>query len=65
MYRLNIFYMMLDKLQTFAEGKYDVSAPASQVAADYEHNRTDAWEQIEAMGITKRIISTCSFLDPL
>ena len=56
---MNIFYMMLEKLQSFAEGKYDVSGPASQVAADYEYKLTDAREQIEALNVTKRIVSTC------
>lgn len=58
--RLNIFYMLLDKMQSFSDGKFDVSStPGAQIASDYETKRTDAWEKIENMTITKRIISTC------
>ncbi|KAI0344278.1 BAR-domain-containing protein [Trametopsis cervina] len=57
--QLNIFYLLLEKLNGFAEsGQFDVSVPASQVIPDYEAKRTDAWAQIENMNITKRIIST-------
>jgi len=56
--QLNIYYILLEKLSAFAEGKYDVSIPGSQIAAEYEEKRTDAWEQIENMNITKRILST-------
>lgn len=49
-------------MNAFAENaKYDVSVPTSQVIPDYEAKRTDAWAEIEALGITKRIISTCTF----
>ncbi|KAI0369963.1 BAR-domain-containing protein [Pilatotrama ljubarskyi] len=56
--QLNIFYLMLDKLNGFAEGKFEVSVPAAQIASDYEAQRSDALERIEALNITKRIIST-------
>ncbi|KII86333.1 hypothetical protein PLICRDRAFT_43928 [Plicaturopsis crispa FD-325 SS-3] len=57
--QLNIYYLLLDKLNTYAEGKYDVtSVPGAQIQADYEEKRTDAWQTIEEMAITKRIIST-------
>ncbi|KAF7310468.1 Bar adaptor protein [Mycena chlorophos] len=58
--QLNIFYVIHEKMNSFAdETKYDVSAvPGSQIEADYEEKRTDAWSQIEDMNITKRIIST-------
>ncbi|KAI0089772.1 BAR-domain-containing protein [Irpex rosettiformis] len=57
--QLNIFYLLLEKMNAFAENaKYDVSVPTSQVIPDYENKRTDAWAQIEAFNITKRIIST-------
>jgi len=57
--RLNIYYMVLEKLSTFAEGKYDVSLSFHDVATDYEAKRPDALQQIEDMAITKRIVSTC------
>ncbi|KAL5534686.1 hypothetical protein ACEPAG_1150 [Sanghuangporus baumii] len=60
--QLNIYYMLMEKIQTFAEGKYDVSAPLSQIADDYENKRTDAWQRIEDMNITKRIVSTSKLI---
>lgn len=57
--RLNIYYMVLEKLSTFAEGKYDVSLSFNDIAADYEAKRPEALQQIEDMAITKRIVSTC------
>ncbi|KAI0638806.1 hypothetical protein C8Q77DRAFT_1046867 [Trametes polyzona] len=56
--QLNIFYLMLEKLNGFAEGKFDVSVPAAQITSDYEAQRGDALERIEALNITKRLIST-------
>ncbi|KAK0456797.1 hypothetical protein EV421DRAFT_1895995 [Armillaria borealis] len=57
--QLNIFYLILEKMNTFAEtAKYDISnVPGQQICDEYEQNRTDAWSQIEELGITKRIIS--------
>ena len=51
--------MVLEKLSSFAEGKYDVSLPFHDISADYEAKKSDALQQIEGMAITKRIISTC------
>lgn len=62
LHRLNIYYLFLEKMNTFAEGRYDVTTcPGSQIQSDYENNRTDAWSQIEDLNITKRIISTCAY----
>jgi len=48
-------------MNSFAEGRYDVTnVPGSQIEADYDEKRTDAWSQIEDLNITKRIISTCT-----
>ncbi|KAJ6573959.1 hypothetical protein DFH09DRAFT_1246690 [Mycena vulgaris] len=59
--QLNIFYLLLEKMNEFAdEAKYDVSnVPGSQIAQDYENQRTDAWSAIEELNITQRIISVC------
>ena len=62
LHRLNIFYLLLEKVNTFAEGKYDVSVPAEQIASDFEEKRGDAMQRVEALNITKRIISTCTSL---
>ncbi|KAI0668719.1 BAR-domain-containing protein [Trametes maxima] len=56
--QLNIFYLMLEKLNGFAEGKFEVTVPAAQIASDYEEHRSDALERIEALNIAKRILST-------
>ncbi|KAI9572620.1 hypothetical protein HD554DRAFT_2014923 [Boletus coccyginus] len=57
--QLNIYYLFLEKMNSFAEGRYNVSnGPASQIQSDYENKRTDAWGQIEDLGILKRFVST-------
>ncbi|KAF9243760.1 hypothetical protein BU15DRAFT_86204 [Melanogaster broomeanus] len=61
--RLNIYYLFLEKMQSLAEGQYDVTnCPGSQIQSDYENNRTDAWSQIEDLNITKRMVSTGKFV---
>ncbi|KAG1889320.1 hypothetical protein F4604DRAFT_835548 [Suillus subluteus] len=61
--QLNVYYLFLEKMNSFAEGRYDVTnAPGAQIQADYEEKRTDAWSQIEDLNITKRIISTSKFV---
>lgn len=63
--RLNIYYLFLEKMNSFAEGRYDVtSVPGSQIQTEYENSRGDGWRQVEDLNITKRIISTC-LLSPL
>ena len=52
----------MEKLNGFAEGRYEVQVPAAQITDDYENKRTDAWERIESMGITKRIVSTAKMM---
>ena len=61
-HRLNIFYMLMEKLNSFAEGRYDTHVSTQQIQDDYENRRTDAWERIENMSITKRIVSTAKML---
>ncbi|KAG2129767.1 hypothetical protein DEU56DRAFT_816613 [Suillus clintonianus] len=57
--QLNVYYLFLEKMNSFAEGRYDVTnVPGAQILADYEEKRTDAWSTIEDLNITKRIIST-------
>ncbi|KAH6917158.1 hypothetical protein BKA70DRAFT_324700 [Coprinopsis sp. MPI-PUGE-AT-0042] len=57
--QLNIYYLLLEKMQSFADNsKYDIAnAPGPQIQHDYESKRTDAWEHIETLGIIKRIVS--------
>ncbi|KZT24675.1 BAR-domain-containing protein [Neolentinus lepideus HHB14362 ss-1] len=56
--QLNIFYLLLEKIQGFSEGKYDTSTTGAQISEEYETKRSDAWQTIEALHITQRIIST-------
>lgn len=50
---------MMEKVQGFAqEGKFRPGASGSEVQGDYESDRTDAYRQVEALHITKRIAST-------
>lgn len=54
--------MLLEKLSGFAEGKYDISVSAAQIAEEYEEKRTEAWQTIEELNITQRIVSTSQFI---
>ncbi|KIM84702.1 hypothetical protein PILCRDRAFT_818315 [Piloderma croceum F 1598] len=57
--QLNIYYVLLEHMTKFADGIYDTTnVPGAQIVADYEAKRTDAWNTIESLAITKRIIST-------
>ncbi|KAA1468436.1 BAR-domain-containing protein [Dentipellis sp. KUC8613] len=56
--QLNIYYMLLEKLNQFADGKYDVSITPAQIADEYEAKRGESFETIEALGLTQRIVST-------
>lgn len=65
MRRLNVFYLTLDKVQTFADGKYDLTdtSPAA-VEQRYADMLTDAAEKLEELSIRKpatasaRVLST-------
>ncbi|KAI0063155.1 BAR-domain-containing protein [Artomyces pyxidatus] len=56
--QLNIFYMLLEKINQFSDGKYDVSVAAAQISQDYETKLGDAATITEALSITQRFIST-------
>ncbi|PWN20365.1 BAR-domain-containing protein [Microstroma glucosiphilum] len=52
--QLNVFYLTLDKIQTFADGKYDLSnATPESVEQRYADMLTDAAERLEALTIRK------------
>ena len=57
--------MMLEKLNGFAEGKYDVSITGNDIATEYEAKRSDAWSKIEELNITQRFVSTSKPRYPL
>lgn len=54
--RLNVYYIMLDKVQSFADGKYDLER--KDIENIYLEQRGDSAEQLEEMAITKRMVST-------
>jgi amphiphysin len=59
--QLNIYYVLLEKMTTFAEGKYDItSIPSTQIIQDYEEKRTDASQRIDNLNIIKKILSVCT-----
>ncbi|ORY32784.1 hypothetical protein BCR39DRAFT_464181 [Naematelia encephala] len=58
--QLNVYYIMLDKIQSFADGKYDLER--KDVEAVYFEQRGDAAEKIEEFQITKRMVSTAKML---
>ncbi|WVW84026.1 hypothetical protein I302_106054 [Kwoniella bestiolae CBS 10118] len=58
--QLNVYYIMQEKLQSFADGKYDLSR--KDVENIYLEQRGDTAEQIEEMAIVKRITSTAKML---
>ncbi|WVQ72630.1 hypothetical protein IAR50_002189 [Cryptococcus sp. DSM 104548] len=58
--QLNVYYIMMEKLQSFADGKYDLTR--KDIENIYLEQRGDAAERIEEMQITKRIISTAKLV---
>ena len=59
--RLNIYYLLLEKMTSFAEeNKFDIAnQTGASIAQEYEEKRTDAYATIENLGIIKRIVSVC------
>lgn len=55
---------MLEKLQTFADGRYTVPATLAEMLEDYHERRGDAGERVEELSLTKRITSTGRTLRP-
>ncbi|KZT58527.1 BAR-domain-containing protein [Calocera cornea HHB12733] len=60
--QLNIFYLMLEKINGFASGKYDVTLQPADVAVAYEERLGDARDRVEALTITKRAMPTAKLL---
>ncbi|KAG8989224.1 hypothetical protein FRB90_002348 [Tulasnella sp. 427] len=60
--QLNIFYLMLEKLNYFCEKKYDTSGTTQDIVNAYEQRRGDAREQVEGLSIAKRYVSTARSL---
>ncbi|CAE6520522.1 unnamed protein product [Rhizoctonia solani] len=60
--QLNIFYLMLEKLQQFASGKYETAGSAEDIENAYHLRTTDAIERIDGLQITKRVMSTAKLV---
>lgn len=61
--QLNVFYLTLDKLQNFANGRYDISAASvARVEQDYVSQLNDASERLEALTIRKPAMPTARLL---
>lgn len=54
--QLNVYYIMLEKLQSFADGKYDLER--RDIEEIYLEQRGDAAEQLDELHITQRTAST-------
>lgn len=54
--RLNVYYIIQEKLQTFMDGKYDMTR--KDIEGIYLEQRGETAEQIEELAITKRQVST-------
>jgi amphiphysin len=64
-HRLNVYYIMLEKVQSFGDGKYDFTR--TDIENIYFEQRGEAGEQLEEMSITKRMASTgklCAWTEP-
>lgn len=59
--RLNIYYLLLEKLNSFADSaKYEITnMSGGEIERSYEEKRTDAWHMIENLKIVSRIVSVC------
>ncbi|TXT09003.1 hypothetical protein VHUM_02477 [Vanrija humicola] len=58
--QLNVYYIMLEKLQSFTDGKYDLER--RDIENVYFEQRGDAGEQLDELGITKRLVTTAKLL---
>ncbi|KAI0321010.1 hypothetical protein OF83DRAFT_1052026 [Amylostereum chailletii] len=56
--QLNIYYMLLEKMNMFADGKYDVAVPAAQIATDFEARRGETQQTVESLAICQKFVST-------
>jgi len=60
--QLNVFYIMLEKLQAFSGGKYTQLETANEIAEAYEARHSDARDTIDNLSINKRLQSTAKIL---
>ncbi|PWN32395.1 BAR-domain-containing protein [Meira miltonrushii] len=61
--QLNVYYLTLDKLQNFANGKYDISAESvARLEQDYVSQLNDASERLEALTIRKPAMPSARLL---
>jgi len=60
--QLNVFYIMLEKLQAFSGGKYTQLGTANEIAEAYEAGHSDVRDTIDNLSINKRLQSTAKIL---
>jgi len=60
--QLNVFYIMLEKFQAFCQDKYETGGSGESISQKYESLQGDTMERVEALEITKRIVSTAKML---
>ncbi|WVO16121.1 hypothetical protein L204_103788 [Cryptococcus depauperatus] len=58
--QLNVYYIIMEKIQSFADGKYDLTR--KDIENIYLEQRGDAAERMEDLQVTKRIVSTAKIL---
>ncbi|CAD6889925.1 unnamed protein product [Tilletia controversa] len=60
--QLNVHYLTSETLQTFAQGKYDISDGAAPVESAYADQLGDALERLEALSIRKPAMASARVL---
>lgn len=49
---------MIEKLRGFADGKLDIPESANEIVLQFHERRGDVGERVDALALTKRIVST-------
>lgn len=60
--QLNVLYLTLDRIQEFAQGRYELNVPQAQIQSDYEAALGDTVDQLENMSIRKPAASSVRVL---
>lgn len=61
-FRLNIYYLMIEKLRNFADGKLDIPESVAEIVSQFQERRGDIGEQVDNLALTKRIVSTGDYI---
>ncbi|GJJ09401.1 hypothetical protein Clacol_003623 [Clathrus columnatus] len=60
--QLNIYYLMIEKLRSFADGKLDIPDTAAEIVSLFEERRGDVGERVDSLATTKRVVSTAKLM---